>query len=187
MLNHLLLDRAEFLETHMQRYAKVFAVPPTPRKPFADEGWHGLLFEGSFLAHADAYEAIRAASTMVGDDGFLLTAMYGAKGFATSIQAQWPGTFDEFLGLRAAGQLDFTPASELFGATSDKWGCCFFFDEYFHVGGIKAFVDCIAERLGGYDVLRDEFFEFAAHDWPMGAGDRNAILKSVGWERKIGP
>ena len=181
MQSHLLLDRSIFLRKHFHRYEQVFAVPPMQRKPFVNADWKGLLFEGSFLSRADVYDALRAGSILVGDHDFVLTAMYGEKGFATSIEAQWPASLEEFLELRKAGQLDFTPASELFGLSSIEWGCCFFFDEYFHVSGVKPFIDCVAEKLGGYETLKNDFHKFAAHDWPMGAGDRNAILCIVGW------
>ena len=165
----------------MKAYERIFMLPPLQRRPFKNENWLGLLFEGSFVSRSVVYEAIRTASIAIGDSHLILTAMYGETGFETSIEAAWPASLAEFLELRAIGKLDFTPASELFGVGSGEWGCCFFFDEYFHIGGSKEYIENISELLGGNEKLKDDFYQFAAHSWPMGAGDRDAILCGVGW------
>ena len=181
MTKSLILNRDDFCKSHLLRYRNIFATPPTPKIPFANTQWFGLLFEGSFIAQTKVYDALRTASVAMGDNEFVLTSMYGEDGFETSILAPWPSSLAEFLSLRISAELDFTPASELFGATSPAWGCCFFFDEYFHVGGEKAFIDLVTNTLGCVEKLRSDFYRFAAHDWPLGAGDRDAVLQSVGW------
>jgi hypothetical protein len=146
-----------------------------------NQRWQGLLFPGSFLADPIVYEALRSASVANGDSEFVLTAIYGGNGFETSVLSHWPNTLVEFLEARKTAQLDFTPASELFGATTGKWGCCFFFEEYFQIGGEKEFIGTLCDALGGQEVLRSNFYRFAAHGWPVDAGDRDVILRNIGW------
>jgi hypothetical protein len=181
MSQYLVLDRTTFYASYLERYQSIFAWPPMPLQPFVNEQWSGLLFPGSFMTAPNVYDALRRASTSIGDSEFVLTAIYGEDGFETSVAGRWPNTLAEFLEARKAAQLDHTPASELFGASTSKWGCCFFFDEYFQIAGEQEFIDMLAEALGGQETLRTNFYRFAAHGWPIGAGDRDAILNRVGW------
>lgn len=172
---------SDFRRRFLRQYEEIFCFPPMQTNIFSQSNWQAVLLPSSFIRDEKTYAAIRDAAIACGDSEYVLTAMYGEPSFSVSIQAEWPNNLKIFMDSRRRAELDFAPCAELFGSQTTNWGCAFFFDEFFAVSGVPAFMTQFLESIGGANAVRTQFINYAATEWPVEILTREEVLKNVGW------
>lgn len=160
-------------------YKSIFSGCPVAEGCFANSSWEMVLVPYGLNLEEATYRALAAAAQQLGDHQLIITDIEHAPPHQETVSLPW--TLDALLQVWDDTDLALFDCA-LFGP-SGRWGgiVAQSDDGYTCLGGDQEFLQALLLEAGGRKVLKARFFEFARIEWCLDQGEKEKILKRVGW------
>lgn len=159
-------------------YDSVFSGQSAEERPFRDPTWEIFLVpHGSLNIERNVFDAIAKAAQEVGDDQVMIKDAEIISPPEPAVIIPW--SYSALIEVRDNSFLGHFE-TRMF-ARSALWGAACSYEDFSCLGGVPAFMSTVAQAMGGRQVIRATFLDYAYREWGAKEDFRRKVLKSVGW------